>query len=156
MNRWTGLVMSTLLACGTTLVSAQPPGHGGVPPGQAKKMDNRNDNRGRDQDRFDNSRRLPPGQAKKFFREEDRSRFYARYRVDADRWRGRKRPVFIPGQVIARNYVIQPVPRSYWVGQPPPPPGYQYGYYEGYVVEYNPTTRVIGDVLDLVGVALGH
>jgi hypothetical protein len=36
---------------------------------------------------------------------------------------------------------------------PPPPPGYQYGYYDGYVVAYDPTTRIIADVLDLVTAA---
>lgn len=137
-----------------------PPGHGGVPPGQAKKHG--------DDDRamppgqakkygYDEGRRMPPGQAKKVFRDQDRSNFYAHYRRDADRWRGHRRPVFVPGQVIERTYYVQPVPRTYWVGvAPPPPPGYQYGYYEGYVVAYNPTTRVVGDVLDLVAAATGH
>jgi hypothetical protein len=48
------------------------------------------------------------------------------------------------------------VPVTYYRGVPPPPPGYQYGYYEGYVVAYDPTTRVIGDVMDLVGAAMGQ
>jgi hypothetical protein len=139
-----------------------PPGHGGVPPGQAKKHD-------RDDDH------MPPGQAKKFreddhvrheeakryredyhFRGDDRGRFYAHYRSDADQWRYRRRPVFVTGRVVPREYVIQPVPQTYWVSEPPPPPGYQYGYYGGYVVAYNPTTRVVADVLDLVGAATGH
>ena len=60
------------------------------------------------------------------------------------------------GRVVPREYVIQAVPESYWVGAPPPPPGYQYGYYGGYVVAYNPTTRIVGDVLDLVGAMTGH
>jgi hypothetical protein len=59
--------------------------------------------------------------------------------------------VFVTGRVVPREYVIQAVPQTYWVGAPPPPPGYQYGYYGGYVVAYNPATRIIGDVLDLVG-----
>ena len=137
-----------------------PPGHGGVPPGQAKKH-------GHDEDH------IPPGQAKKFrddddhmhsaqakryredyhFHNEDRGRFYAHYRSDADQWRYRRRPVFVTGRVAPREYVIQPVPQSYWVSQPPPPPGYQYGYYGGYVVAYNPTTRIVADVLDLVAAA---
>jgi hypothetical protein len=115
-----------------------------MPPGQAKKYG------------YD-SHGLPPGQAKKVFRDQDRARFYTRYRSDADRWRGRRRPVFVPGQVIERTYVIQPVPRTYWAGvAPAPPPGYQYGYYEGYVVAYDPTTRVVADVLDLVMAATGR
>src|SRR5258708_20443394 len=143
-----------------------PPGHGGVPPGQAKKYDHDDDH-------------MPPGQAKKYrddddhhakyredddhhakryredyhFRGDDRGRFYAHYRGDADRWRGRRRPVFVTGRVVPREYVFQAVPQTYWVGTPPPPPGYQYGYYEGYVVAYNPTTRILADVLDLFAAA---
>lgn len=36
---------------------------------------------------------------------------------------------------------------------PPPPPGYQVGYLDGYAVAYNPTTQIIADVLDLATVA---
>lgn len=126
---------------------AKKQGYGGMPPGQAKKYGN-------------GDRGMPPGQAKKYgdfrFRNEDRGRFYAHYRGDADRWRGRRRPNFVPGQYIPGGYVVRPVPRSYWVGTPPPPPGYQYGYYDGYVVAYSPTTRIIADVMDLVGAATGR
>lgn len=136
-----------------------PPGHGGVPPGQAKKHD-RGDlppGQAKKQD-YDH---MPPGQAKKYrddyrFQDEDRGRFYAYYRSDADRWRGHKRPVFVTGRAIPSTYVVQVVPQTYWVGAPPPPPGYQYGYYGGYVVAYDPTTRIIADVLDLVGAATGR
>lgn len=121
-----------------------PPGHGGVPPGQARKYG-------------DDNRRGPATQSRSndfHFRQEDRNRFYSHYQRDADRWRGRKRPAFVPGQRIATTYAIRPVPRGYWEGvAPPPPPGYQYGYYDGYVVAYSPTTRVIADVLDLVNAA---
>ena len=127
-----------------------PPGHGGVPPGQAKKHGYDNDNVP------PGHGGVPPGQAKKYredyhFQSDDRGRFYAHYRSDADQWRGRRRPVFVTGRAIPREYVVRVVPQSYWVGAPPPPPGYQYGYYGGYVVAYDPATRIIGDVLDLVG-----
>jgi hypothetical protein len=125
-----------------------PPGHGGVPPGQAKKQGYGN---------------MPPGQAKKYdrqddwrFRNEDRDRFYSHYRGDVNRWRGRKRPAFARGYVIPNSYYVRPVPPSYWQGAPPPPPGYQYGYYDGYVVAYNPTTRIVADVMDLVSAATGR
>jgi len=143
-----------------------PPGHGGVPPGQAKKHDRDNDRmppgqakKYRDDD--DHDYHMPPGQAKKYredyhFHDDDRGRFYGYYRSDADRWRYRRRPVFVTGRVVPREYVIVPVPQTYWVSEPPPPPGYQYGYYGGYVVAYNPTTRIVADVLDLVGAATGH
>jgi len=55
--------------------------------------------------------------------------------------------------VIPRGYAIRPVPQTYWRSMPPPPPGYQYGYYDGYVMAYNPTTRIVADVMDLVTAA---
>src|SRR5215469_18673345 len=120
-----------------------PPGHGGVPPGQAKKQGNGGMPPGQAKKYEGN---IPPGQAKKWFREEDRSRYYSHYRKDADHWKGRKRPVFVVGQPVPLGYMVQPMPQSYWMGAPPPPPGYQYGYSGGYAVVYNPTTRVIADV----------
>jgi hypothetical protein len=60
----------------------------------------------------------------------------------------------VPGQYIPSGYAVRYVPRTYWVGAvPPPPPGYRYGYAGGYVVAYNPTTRMIADVMDLIGTA---
>jgi hypothetical protein len=146
------ITMGALLFCATGATIAQgppgrdpynaPPGHGGIPPGQAKKQ---------------GYGHVPPGQAKKYddwrFRQDDRSHFYSHYRRDADHWKGRKRPIYVRGQAIPRGYSIQPVPQAYWQGAPPPPPGYQYGYSDGYVVAYDPTTRVIADVLDLVSAA---
>ncbi|HLJ79467.1 MAG TPA: hypothetical protein VKT75_18770 [Acidobacteriaceae bacterium] len=135
-----------------------PPGHGGTPPGQAKKYD-RGDHvpPGQAKKYGDSDRGMPPGQAKKYFRDADRDRFYAHYRGDADRWRDRRRPVFVTGEYVAREYVVQPVPRGYWVGVvAAPPPGYQYGYCGGYVVAWNPATRMIADVLDLVVTARGR
>jgi hypothetical protein len=140
-----------------------PPGHGGVPPGQAKKHGGDDMPPGQAKKHgYDNDNvppghgGVPPGQAKKYredyhFQSDDRGRFYAHYRSDADQWRGRRRPVFVTGRAIPREYIVRVVPQSYWVGAPPPPPGYQYGYYGGYVVAYDPATRIIGDVLDLVG-----
>lgn len=153
------LICAALVSCAMSL-SAQgppgrdrdnpPPGHGGMPPGQAKKAE-RGMPPGQAKKYGDDDRGMPPGQAKKYFHEQDRDHFYSYYRDDADRWRGRRRPVFAPGQYIAPSYVVRPVPRTYWVNVvAPPPPGYRYGYYGGYVVAYNPTTRIIADVLDLV------
>lgn len=92
------------------------------------------------------------------FRDQDRGRFQSHYRKDVDRWgkHPNGRPRFTRGQRIPPGYRLQPVPRSYWAGAPPPPPGYQYGYYDGYVVAYNPTTRIIADVMDLVAAAARH
>ena len=48
-------------------------------------------------------------------------------------WHGRMRPV--PVDVIREL--------------PPAPPGYVFGYIDGYCVVYNPTTLLIADVIDL-------
>jgi hypothetical protein len=145
MTRLTRLVLASAMGAALFSMPAKAqPGHGGPPPGQAKKGNGN----------------MPPGQAKKYddwrFRHEDRDHFYGYYRKDADHWKGKNRPVFVRGEAIPRNYTVQAVPRSYWQEVPPPPPGYQYGYYDGYVVAYDPTTRVVADVLDLVNVAVNH
>ena len=92
------------------------------------------------------------------FHEDDRRHFEPHYQKDVDHWRhnSHNRPQFVRGQRIPTSYRFQPVPRSYYGEVPPPPPGYQYGYSDGYVVAYDPTTRVIADVLDLVGATLNH
>ena len=86
------------------------------------------------------------------FRDQDRDQFQSHYRRDINRWnrRPQARPRFQRGQRIPAGYRFRPVPRAYYANVPPPPVGYQYGYYDGYVVAYNPTTRIIADVLDLV------
>jgi Ni/Co efflux regulator RcnB len=88
------------------------------------------------------------------FREEDRGHFAPHYQRDVDHWRNAPhRPHFERGEHIPPSYRFQPVPRAYYSEVPPPPPGYQYGYYQGYVVVYNPTTRIVADVLDLAAAA---
>lgn len=85
------------------------------------------------------------------FQDQHRNNFQQHYSADANRWRNKpNRPQFHAGEAIPRNYAIRAVPSSYYRGAPPPPPGYRYGYYDGYVVAYNPTSRIIADVLDLV------
>ncbi len=156
LERLAGVAL--LLVTAGASVAQGPPG--GMPPGQAKKQGQGNMPPGQAKKQGDGDKGMPPGQAKKQgdfrFRDEDRGRFYPHYRSDADRWRGRQRPNFAPGQPIPRGYSVRTVPQSYWGGAPPPPPGYRYGYYGGYVVAYDPTTRIIADVLDLVVTATGH
>lgn len=117
--------------------------------------DNRN-YRGNDHQRNDDHRyNQGYGHDRDFhFDNSHRDHFEQHYRRDAYRWRDRHDRVrFAPGQRIPAGYRIQPVPSAYYRGVPPPPPGYRYGYYEGYVVAYDPATRMIGDVLDLIGAA---
>ena len=155
------LFPAILISFTCTGVAQGPPGHDRdhEPPGQAKKHGHGDEDMppGQAKKYGYSDRAMPPGQASKYFRDEDRDRFYAHYRGDADHWRGRRRPVFVTGEYVEREYVVQPVPRSYWVGVvAAPPPGYQYGYCGGYVVAWNPATRMIADVLDLVATARGR
>jgi len=162
--RISSLVFSLIFASGITTAFAQgppgrdpynpPPGHGGTPPGQAKKHGQgpKEMPPGQAKKYDSDGGHMPPGQAKKYFRDTDRGYFYSHYREDAERWRGHRRPVFEPGGVIVSSYVVRPVPRAYLEGVvvSAPPPGYQYGYCRGYVVVYNPATRMVADVLDLI------
>jgi len=115
------------------------------------------DDHGRDQGRGQQNGRGPQnnqGNQNNFhFNDQARQQFQQRYRGDVNKYQKhpdqRRRPNFSAGQQIPRGYAIRSVPRSYY-GNVPPPRGYQYGYYNGYVVAYNPTTRIIADVLDLV------
>jgi Ni/Co efflux regulator RcnB len=110
---------------------------------------------GHGQENRGNDRRGQENRGNDFhFRDQDRGRFQSHYSRDVDRWRRRPqgRPFFVRGQRIPSGYRFQPVPRTYYTNVPPPP-GYQYGYYDGYVVAYDPTTRIIADVMDLVAAA---
>ncbi len=131
----------------------QGQGHGN---GNQGHGDQGRGNQGNNQDRGNQGR---GNQGNDFrFRSQDRAHFQSRYRTDIGRWRNHPegRPYFAPGQRIPNNYWVQPVPQSYYADTPPPPPGYQYGYSNGYIVAYNPTTRIIADVMDLVGAATGR
>ncbi len=86
------------------------------------------------------------------FHDQDRNQFQGHYKKDVRKFQSHpgNRPHFERGQRAPDNYRFKPVPASYYRHATPPPPGYQYGYYDGYVVAYDPTTRIIADVLDLV------
>jgi hypothetical protein len=120
--------------------------------------DHGRDNHGHDH--YDNGRGHAYGREYRgedfHFHGDERDRFAPHYYRDVDHWRRypHARPYFYPGYYIPRTYVIQPVPPAYYIGMPPPPPGYGYGYYDGYVVAYNPATRIVADAIDLVGTAI--
>ncbi|MCU1321022.1 MAG: hypothetical protein JWM43_671 [Acidobacteriaceae bacterium] len=124
-------------------VAQGPPGQNRGPGQQNDRHDN--GNRGNNQGRGNNGNDFR-------FRDQDRGNFQSHYSRDVRRWQQRPqgRPQFARGQRIPNNYRFQAVPRGYYANMPPPPMGYQYGYYDGYVVAYSPTTRIIADVLDLV------
>lgn len=135
---FTRLAVATFLsaAVGISLAQGPPPDHGHP-------------------DRHDNGHHN--GQDFRF-RDQDRAHFQSYYHQDVDHWHQHpgNRPHFERGEHIPPNYRFQPVPQAYYRDVPPPPPGYQYGYYDGYVVAYDPGTRIVADVLDLVGAATGH
>ncbi len=153
-HRFTALALATALMASSAAAVAQRPGDrpGGDRPDGNRPGGNRPGQSGPQQSGRPHGPGGRPGGRPDFhFQQSNRDQFNKHYRNDAMRWRNNgRRPAFTPGYVIPRNYAIRPVPRSYWQGQPPPPPGYQYGYYDGYVVAYNPTTRIIADVMDLV------
>jgi hypothetical protein len=61
------------------------------------------------------------------------------------------RPVFAVGGFFPYAYIpyLTPAPPAVYGYLPPPPPGYQVGYYDGYVVVYDPVTYFIANVIDL-------
>jgi hypothetical protein len=65
--------------------------------------------------------------------------------------RGR-RPVFVVGGYIPfgdRGY-FRPLPPGLLGYVPPPPPGYVLGYFDGYVVVYDPVSYTVLNVMDLL------
>jgi hypothetical protein len=62
------------------------------------------------------------------------------------------RPRFVMGGFFPLGYIsyITAVPPTVYGYLPPPPPGYQMGYLDGYVVVYDPITYFIANVIDLM------
>jgi hypothetical protein len=62
------------------------------------------------------------------------------------------RPHFAVGGFFPFAFIpfLTPVPVAIYGQVPPPPPGYAMGYYDGYVVVYDPATYFIADVVDLL------
>jgi hypothetical protein len=76
-------------------------------------------------------------------------RYYSRNLIYINRAR---RPVFVIGGYFPYTDIryITPLPANVYGYLPPPPPGYQMGYYQGYVVVYDPVTYFIVNVIDLL------
>jgi hypothetical protein len=76
-------------------------------------------------------------------------RYYARNFGYINRGR---RPIFTIGGFIPfgdRGY-FRPVPPGLYGYLPPPPPGYVMGYFDGYVVIYDPVSYSVLNVMDLL------
>lgn len=126
--------------------------------GSTVAQDRPREDRGRpaEQDRRgDDRNRHEQGRAEYHFRAEDREHFRPHYEKDIRRWRDHadRRHTFRAGERLPAGVRLKSVPSSYYRTLPPPPPGYRFGYYDGYVVAYDPTTQIVADVLDLVDAA---
>jgi len=108
--------------------------------------------------RADDRDRHNEGRAEYHFRAEDRDHFRPHYEKDVRRWsqQSDRRHQFRAGERLPSGVRLKSVPSSYYRTLPPPPRGYRFGYYDGYVVAYNPTTQIVADVLDLVNAAVNR
>jgi hypothetical protein len=63
-----------------------------------------------------------------------------------------RRPIFHMGGYFPYGDIgyLSPLPPAVYGYLPPPPPGYQMGYFDGYVVVYDPLTYFIANVIDLL------
>ena len=117
----------------------------------------REDRRRADDQKSDRDHR-DQGRAEYHFRTEDRDHFRPHYERDIRQWRQHpdRRHHFRAGERLPKGVRLKSVPTSYYRTLPPPPPGYRFGYYDGYVVAYNPTTQIVADILDLVDAAVNR
>jgi hypothetical protein len=82
----------------------------------------------------------------------DRDRMRHYYRRNFGYINRGRRPIFTIGGFIPfgdRGY-FRPVPPGLYGYLPPPPPGYMMGYFDGYVVIYDPASYAILNVMDLM------
>jgi Ni/Co efflux regulator RcnB len=88
------------------------------------------------------------------FRQEDGAKLRQHYKniehVDVSH-----RPQYVAGGRLPADWHhrLHPVPAAIIRELPPPPPGYVFGYMDGYCVVYDPTTLLIADVIDLATLA---
>jgi hypothetical protein len=63
-----------------------------------------------------------------------------------------RRPIYTVGGYYPYTDIgyLQPVAPDVYGYLPPPPPGYRMGYYDGYVVVYDPVTYFIVNLIDLL------
>jgi hypothetical protein len=63
-----------------------------------------------------------------------------------------RRPHFVVGGFFPYGDIpyISPIPGTLYGQLPPAPPGYSMGYYDGYVVVYDPVSYFIANVIDLI------
>ena len=86
------------------------------------------------------------------FRPNDRSYLHRYYRRSLLGINLARRPRFIVGGFFPYGDIqyITPLPPEVYGYLPPPPLGYQMGYFDGYVVVYDPISYFIANVVDLL------
>ncbi|HUA82750.1 MAG TPA: hypothetical protein VMB85_02750 [Bryobacteraceae bacterium] len=84
------------------------------------------------------------------FRQQDAQKLRQNYK-NINRVDVKKRGHFAAGERLPDNWHKQmhPLPQAVIAELPPPPPGYVFGYIDGYCVVYDPDTGYIADVIDL-------
>ena len=96
--------------------------------------------------------RPPQSRPSYSFRPSDRDRLRGYYAARIRAINRARRPRFVIGGYYPYADIgyLQPVPPDVYGYLPPPPPGYQMGYYDGYVVVYDPITYFITNLIDLM------
>ncbi|MGH9586746.1 MAG: hypothetical protein ACRD3F_07310 [Acidobacteriaceae bacterium] len=86
------------------------------------------------------------------FRSNDRARLHSYYMSRMRAINRANRPVFRVGGYFPYVDIeyLSPLPPDLYGTLPPPPPGYQMGYYDGYVIVFDPVTGYIVSVIDLL------
>jgi hypothetical protein len=86
------------------------------------------------------------------FRPNNRSYLHNYYRRSLLSINLTNRPRFVVGGFFPFGSIpyLTPLPPQVYGQLPPPPPGYQMGYYDGYVVVYDPISYFIANVVDLM------
>jgi hypothetical protein len=86
------------------------------------------------------------------FRPSDRDYLHRYYRNRLLSINRARRPSFAIGGFFpyADIQYISPLPPNIYGYLPPPPPGYSMGYFDGYVVVYDPASYFIANVIDLL------
>lgn len=86
------------------------------------------------------------------FRPNDRSYLRRYYLSRLSAINRANRPRFVIGGFFPYGYIsyLSPLPPDLYSYLPPPPPGYSMGYYDGYVVVYDPVTYFMVNVIDLL------
>jgi hypothetical protein len=96
--------------------------------------------------------RPPQNRPSYSFRPSDRDRLRSYYGARMRAINRARRPRFVVGGYYPYADIgyLQPLAPDVYGYLPPPPPGYQMGYYDGYVVVYDPVTYFITNLIDLM------